>query len=156
MGNRNLKYHLVKIHYSYTVEEVAKLCDHHKNTVRNWIKDGLPTINDKRPILIPGHLLKEFLQARRGKSKRPCKLGELYCVRCRAPKLPAGNMADFEPDNEKVGNLIAICPDCNAMMNQRVSMTKLGQIGEKIAVTLPQALRHIIEIIKPIVNSDLK
>lgn len=49
-------------------------------------------------------------------------------------------MADFEPDNEKVGNLIAICPDCNAMMNQRVSMTKLGQIGEKIAVTLTQAL----------------
>ena len=140
MGKRNLKYHLVKIHRSYTIEEVASLCGHHKNTVRNWIKEGLPTINDKRPMLIPGRLLKEFLQARRGKNKRPCKLGELYCVRCRAPRLPAGNMADFTPDNEKVGNLLAICPDCNAMMNQRVSIAKLGQICKKIDITLPQAL----------------
>ena len=140
MGKRNLKYHLVKIHRSYTVEEVASLCGHHKNTVRLWIKDGLPTINDKRPMLIPGCLLKEFLQARRRKNKCPCKLGELYCVRCRAPKSPAGNIAHFTPDNEKVGNLEAICPDCDAMMNQRVNMGKLGQIRKKIDVTLPQAL----------------
>ena len=29
---------------------------------------------------------------------------------------------------ETLGNLIAICPDCDSMMNRRVSLAKLEQI----------------------------
>jgi hypothetical protein len=50
-----------------TVEEVASLSGTHKNTVREWVKAGLPTCDDKRPMLILGHDLATFLQARRVK-----------------------------------------------------------------------------------------
>jgi integrase len=42
-----------------------------------WVKQGLPTIDDKRPKLILGRDLFTFLQSKRIKNKRPCKLGEM-------------------------------------------------------------------------------
>ena len=77
MKRRHPNYRLVKIHRSYTVEEIAKLFDIHKNTVRHWIKEGLETTNDKRPMLILGHVLAAFLQARRVKKSRPASRGTL-------------------------------------------------------------------------------
>lgn len=124
MGKRHPNPRLVKIHRNYTVEEVTRLLGVHKNTVRTWIKQGLPTINDKRPMLVLGPDLSAFLQAKRAKNKRPCKPGEMYCVRCRAPKAPAGNMVEYKPQTESLGNLFGICPDCDAGMNRRVSLPK--------------------------------
>ena len=95
MRKRHPNHRLVKIHRSYTVEEIAELFAIHKNTVRNWVKSGLSTSDDKRPMLILGIDLAAFLQARRTKNKRPCRPGEIYCVRCRAPKFPAASMAEY-------------------------------------------------------------
>lgn len=145
MKKRYPNHRLVKIHRNYTVEDVARLLDMHKNTVRIWIKAGLPVLSEKRPALILGHVLKEFLKERRTKNKRPCKPGQLYCLRCRTPQYPAGNMADYEPVAVKFGNLIAICPDCDTIMNQRVSLAKIGLICGKIDISFPEALRHIVE-----------
>ena len=138
------------------VEEIAKLFGIHKNTVRGWVKAGLATSDDKRPMLILGHALVAFIQARRVKNKQTCQPGELYCVGCRAPKFPAGDMAEYSPVTEKFGNLTAICPACNSIMNRRVSLAKLGQVCGEMEITVPQALRHIVESNKPTVNSDLK
>jgi hypothetical protein len=99
MRKRHSNHRRVKIHRSYTVEEVAQLFGAHKNTVRAWIKAGLPTCDRKRPTLILGRELASFLQARRVSKKQPCQPGELYCVRCRAPKFPAGDMAEYQPIN---------------------------------------------------------
>jgi hypothetical protein len=140
MAKRNPNHRLVKIHRSYTVGEIAELFDKHKNTVRRWIKEGLPTIDDKRPMLILGHDLAAFLKARRAKNKQTCKPGELYCVRCRAPKSPAGDIAEYSPITEKLGNLVAICPDCDAIMNRRVSLAKIGEFQGKVDITFPEAL----------------
>jgi Zn-finger protein len=156
MGKRYPNPRLVKIHRSYTVEEVSRLLGKHKNTVRRWIKDGLPVINDKRPILILGPDLVEFIKELRAKNKQTCKPGQLYCVRCRVPKYPAGNMAEYEPVTEKVGNLIAICPDCDAIMNQRVSLAKIGEVCGKLDISFPVELRHIVKRTQPTVNSDLR
>lgn len=147
---------LAKMHRSYTVEEVADLYEVFKGTVRNWIKAGLPVLDDKRPMLILGKDLAAFHQARRTKNKRKCQPGEIYCVRCRAPKSPAGNMADYRIITEKIGNLQAICPDCNRIINRKVSLAKLEQVRGKLDITLPQALQHITDSNQPSVNSDLK
>ena len=110
-----------KIHRNYTVEEAADLYGVFKGTVRNWIKAGLPVLDDKRPMLILGSDLAAFHHTRRTKNKQKCKSGEIYCVRCRAPKMPAGDMADYRIITEKIGNLEAICPDCDKIMNRRVN-----------------------------------
>jgi len=155
MKKRHPNYRLVKIHRSYTVEEIAKLFNIHKNTVRHWVKEGLSTTDDKRPMLVLGHVLVAFLQARRAKKRRICRLGELYCVRCRSPKSPAGDMAEYFPVTQKFGNLTAICPDCDAIMNRLVSLAKIDEFRGKMDISFSEVQRHLIESTKPSVNSDL-
>ena len=156
MGKRNPNPRLVKIHRNYTVEEVACVLKVHKNTVREWIKRGLPIIDDKRPMLILGRDLFAFLQAKRVKNKRPCKPNQMYCLRCRDPKIPAGNMVDYQPVTDTLGNLFGICPDCEAGMNRRTSLVKLEQIRGMLDITMPQGLRHIVDSFQPSVNSDFR
>jgi len=156
MGKHYPNPRLVKIHRSYTVEEVARLLGIHKNTVRNWIKDGLATIDDKRPMLILGPDLVEFIKKRRAKNKQRCKPGQLYCVRCRLPRFPAGDMAEYSPVTEKFGNLIAICPDCDSIMNQLVSLARIEEFCGKMDITFPKERQHIVESAKPTENSDLR
>lgn len=135
--------HLAKIHRSYTVEEVASLYGVHRNTVREWVRRGLPTSDDRRPMLILGHDLAAFLQVRRSKNRQPCQPGEIYCVRCRVPRAPAGDMADYEVVTEKLGNLVAICSACETLMYRRVSLAGLAQVRGKLDITMPQAMPHI-------------
>lgn len=156
MAKRTPNHRLVKIHRSYTVEEIARLFGHHKNTVRHWIREGLPTLDDRRPMLLLGRDLVFFLKARRAKNKQTCGPGELYCVRCRSPKQPAGGMVEYSPITEKYGNLIAICPDCHAIMNRRVSLSRIGEFEGKVDIILPQGLQRLIESAKPTVNSDFE
>jgi transposase len=64
---------LVKIHRSYAVEEIARRLEVHKNTVRAWMRAGLKAIDHRRPTLISGAELVEFLKEKRQKKKRPCQ-----------------------------------------------------------------------------------
>jgi hypothetical protein len=155
MRKRHPNYRLVKIHRSYSVEEIARLFNTHKNTVRRWVKEGLTTTDDKHPMLILGHVLASFLQARRIKNKQTCKPGEIYCVRCRVPKLPAGSMAEYSFITDKFGNLRAICPDCHSIMNRRVSLAKIDQIFSGIDIIYSDAVQRLRESSKLTVNSDL-
>ena len=156
MSKRHPNPRLAKIHRNYAVEEIATLFGVHRNTVRAWVKRGLPTSDDRRPMLILGRDLVAFLQAQRAKNKRTCQPGEIYCVRCRAPKAPAGAMADYEALTTTQGNLIGICPECETIIYRRVSLAKLAQIRGKLDITFPQALRHIGESLQPSVNSDFR
>ena len=147
---------LAKKHRSYSVEEVAELYGVRKGTVHAWIKAGLPTLNDKRPMLIKGSDLAEFHRARRTKNKQTCKAGEMYCFKCRTPKKPDGNMVDFQTITETIGNLVGICPTCYTIMNRRVNIAKLDQVRGEMDITMPLAQRHIVDSNQPSVNSNLK
>lgn len=83
---RHPNHRLAKIHRNYTVEEVTDLFGVHRNTVREWVKRGLPIIDTKRPMLILGQELGIFLKAHRTKNKQSCAPGEFYCLRFRAPE----------------------------------------------------------------------
>ena len=155
MSKRHPNPRLIKIHRSYTVEEVAAVCGVHRNTVRQWIKTGLETLDDQRPLLMQGDALRLFLELRRHHNKRPCLPGQMYCLRCRAPQRPAGDMVDCEELTATQGNLVGICPVCDLIMNRRVNFSKLVAIAGGLDIRLPHALLHIDESSKPCVNSDL-
>lgn len=146
----------VKTHRNYTVEEAAALLGVHKNTVREWLRRGLPALTEQRPFLILGSDLSAYLSRRRQANKRPCKPGEIYCVRCRSPQQPAGLMADYQPLKAASGNLVGICPRCDALMFRRVNLQRLAQVAGELDVRLPEALRHIDESHRASVNSDFE
>lgn len=147
---------LAKVHRSYTVEEVARLYRVHRNTVRQWIKSGLPTCDDQRPLLILGRDLGLFLTTRRHQQKRPCSPGQIFCVRCREPQTPALNMADFEPLTASTGNLIGLCPRHGSLMYRRVRTAALASVSGELSVKLTNGQSRIDESCKPSVNRDFE
>jgi len=125
------------------VEEAAMTLGVHKNTVRNWIRQGLPVIDEQRPALIHGAALKRFLEERRKRSKQPCPPGHIYCVRCREPKAPAGDIAEYLPITSTSGNLRGICPDCETLIHQRVALARIDEFRANLEITFPQAWERI-------------
>src|SRR6478609_8832001 len=121
MGSRHPNPRLAKIHRSYSVEEVSRLFAIHKNTVRNWLRQGLTAIDGQRPTVIKGAELRRFLTDRRTRSKQTCGPGRIYCLPCRAPKVPAGNMAECVAAGDTIGTLCGICPDCGRMIYRRLN-----------------------------------
>jgi hypothetical protein len=152
---RRLNHRLVKIHRNYTVEEIAQVFSVHKNTVRNWLTQGLLTIDDRKPILILGSTLWQFLADRRQRARQRCGPGEMYCVRCRTAKRPDGNFAEYLPINADSGNLRALCPGCESLMHRRVSLAKLEQIRDGLEILLPEAPTRITDSRSPSLNCDL-
>jgi hypothetical protein len=154
MGYRHPNPQLVKVHRNYSVDDIARLFRVHKNTVRNWLKRGLCPIDDRRPTLILGRELRRFLSERRQKAKQTCGPGQIYCLACRAPKEPAGNMADCTPTGPQGGNLCGICPDCNGLIYRRVNLAKIGEVRGDLDITFTQPGPRISEIGVPSVNCD--
>ena len=156
MAKRRHNPRLVKIHRSYTVEEVARLYGIHKNTVRNWFKNGMVPIDEQRPTLVHGLDLQCFLEQQRRSAKQPCPPGYLYCLKCRKPQKPACDMADYVVHTETVGNLRGICPDCETIMNRRVSLAKIDDVGADLEISFPEDATRIRERTVPTVNCDFR
>src|SRR6478752_5433191 len=135
----------VKVHRSYTVEEAAKLFGAHKNTVRNWLKEGLPKVDDRRPILILGRQLASFVHARRQHRRQRCSAGELFCFKCRKPRRSLDGKAEYLPTTDDTGNLRAACSHCGTRMYRRVSLRRLAASVGDLRVALPQAQQRIVE-----------
>jgi excisionase family DNA binding protein len=154
MSFRRINSRRIKVHRTYTVEEIARLLDIHKNTVRNWLKQGLKAIDEHRPILIHGQHLRAFLDARRERVKQTCGPGQFYCVKCRAPKEPAGQMADYLALTATSGNLRGLCPTCGGWIYRRVSRPKLAAVAAHLEVSFPQLFPHIGESFSPSLNCD--
>lgn len=156
MRRRHPNHRLVKIHRNYSVEEAATVLGVHRNTVREWIRRGLPTIDRTRPLLVHGHDLRVFLLARRMKNKRTCQPGEIYCVRCRAPKTPAGDMAEYQAGIASIGNLVGICPTCECMIYRRINLAKLEQVRGSLDITIPETSTRLDESAQLSVNGEFR
>ena len=154
MGYRHSNPRLAKIHRSYSVEEMARLFKVHKNTVRSWLKQGLKPIDDHRPIVVRGEGVRRFLAERRTRAKRSCGPGRIFCLPCRAPKVPAGKMAECVATSETTGTLRGICPDCDRIIYRTINPQKIAVVCGDLEVTLRQAPARIEETTKPNVNCD--
>jgi len=155
MARRRLNPRRAKIHRNYSFEDVARLNGVHKQTVRNWQKEGLPVMTGKRPYLVMGNALRTFLDKRRRSSKQRCKDGELYCMRCRAPRSPAGDMLDYVPITLISGNLQGICPACEALMYRRVSLSKIDAVKGKCSVAFRQSQQRLTDTPQPCLDCHL-
>ena len=144
-----------KTRRNYTVDEIADVFGVHKGTVRNWIKCGLQVMDKKRPTLIMGLELRRFLEKKRTKNKRKCKPGEIFCVKCREPRLPANMKVNYKPLSDTQGFLIGLCQVCEISIYRRVSLDKINIASGDLVITMPEELRHIVRGDNPSLNRDL-
>jgi hypothetical protein len=154
MSRKRIIPRLLKLHRSYTVEETASKLGVHKNSVRSWIKSGLPIIDNTRPVLMLGSEMRAWLEKRRKEAKRPCLPGTLYCFKCRTPKPPALGMIEYRPINASTGNLSALCADCDTMMHRRTRRDTISAIMPNLDVQIREAAPSIIERTQPTLNCD--
>jgi len=52
----------INIHFSYEIKQAAKALKCSEATIRNWIKEGLPIYKDRKPLLIEGADLRQFVR----------------------------------------------------------------------------------------------
>jgi ribosomal protein L32 len=152
--SRRLNPQLVKLHRSYTVPELARCMGVHKNTVRQWQREGLAPLDEGRPALFQGLIVRAFLSNRRASRKRPCPPGMLYCLRCRIPRRPALGMVDYLAVTDAQGNLRAICEDCGVIMHRRIRRAELAAKMPGLDVQCTHGSLRLSGRPSPSLNSD--
>jgi len=154
MSAKRINPRLAKLHRSYSVEEAALALGVHKNSVRSWIKAGLPTIGKSRPTLMLGSELRYWLEKRRKAAKRPCGAGRFYCFKCREPREPALAMIEYKPMTTVSGNLSALCGDCGTVMHRRTRKDRIGAVMPNLDVQIREVSASLIERASPSPNCD--
>lgn len=145
---------LVKIHFSYPVEVIARMLGVHKNTVRAWLKAGLEAIDDRRPGMVQGRVLRAFLERKRTVNRSKCPPGTLYCVKCRAPRRPALGMVDFIPLRLSSGNLRALCETCGTLMHRAANKASLSALMPNLEVRITEPDPRLRGSTAPSLNCD--
>lgn len=156
MAGRRLGPNAVKLNRTYDVAELAARLGVHKNTVRQWQRDGLKPLDSRRPVLFHGSTIRAFLSSRSASRKSPCPPGTLYCFKCRAPRPPALGMVDFIPISATGGNVRAICATCETVMHRRAAKASLATILPGCDVQIAQAPARLKDCPSPSLNCDLE
>jgi hypothetical protein len=133
----------VKIHRSYTVIEVSEALGYHPKTVRNWIRAGLPVVNEKRPLLICGVDLKIYLKQKRKTYMHQCEVHEMYCFKCKHPKNPSIESLQFIAKPAGMAQMTGRCEECGCKTNKYVSWRDVNQIWLELGGKLPIAEKHL-------------
>lgn len=155
MGRKRPSGRQVKTHRCYTVAEAAQALGVARVTVRRYLKDGLPCLDDERPLLILGKELKAFLNEKR-KRKQSCRIDECYCMSCKAPRKPAFQEVEFHPTKGGRGNMRALCNVCSAVMHKVVSAEGLKALRAILTVTNVQAETRLIDGNPPRITDHFK
>ncbi|MCX5581225.1 hypothetical protein OSH12_23290, partial [Kaistia terrae] len=104
---------------SFTIEELAVATNRTVATVRVWITEGLPLMDDKEPSRIAGWAAKAWLGAKWNDRTSVCSPFELYCFKCAEPHEPAaGSLAIGRRGNSL--NATARCNYCGTTTHRGV------------------------------------
>jgi hypothetical protein len=144
MAKRRVNPNIVKLNWTYDTRELAACCGVHKNTVTNWHKAGLEPIDNRRPIVFHGSIVREFLKARNASRKHPCGPGKLFCFRCREPKSPALKLVEYAPLSATTGNLRAFCVTCEAVMHRKVRRADIAAVMRGLDVQFAERPPRLI------------
>jgi hypothetical protein len=115
---RTYNLRLIRRNLSYSISEIADLFATHPQTVRQWIKAGLETIDGRRPFLVHGGELIRFLSERQSRRKHQCRPEQFFCCRCRTPKRLRNGLVTIRILNERQLCLAGHCQDCDSPMNR--------------------------------------
>ena len=128
----------IKAAHTYTLEEAALALGVTTATIRSWTKSGLPIITSQRPYLIIGEDLRHFLEDRASSAKIPLKPDQLYCLRCKAGRVPMGLLVDCIPQTPTTARLLGLCETCGGTCNRMISRSKIDHFSQIFDVAIKE------------------
>lgn len=102
----------------YTVKMAARTIGVSEPTFRKWTKDGLRLISDKRPYLVRGADLIEFLKKRNAANRVPRGKGQFYCMTCKGSRDPSLGSVTYAATTAQTGRLSGRCSVCGGKLGQ--------------------------------------
>ncbi len=124
-GAKNPDRRRIRTMRTYSVPEVAALLEVHVHTVRRWLKNGLASIDGRNPTLIHGAELRTYLDVRAKGRKHKCGPDEMYCLSCRAPRLPILGSVHIADLNENTVRLVGACCTCGGKICRAGSASRM-------------------------------
>ena len=150
MANRSHSARRIKRRWTYDVAEAAKATGATPCTIRHWHKkQGLEAVPGLWPLIFRGVDIIAFFDRRKGARKQKCGPGRIYCLRCKAPKVPALGMVDYRADTPKLAVLTGLCPDCQSLIFRRTSPANLKAAKGNLDVAMPCAESSLTGIAEP-------
>lgn len=119
----------------YTYKQAARIINVSEATFRKWPRQGLNVIIDKRPFLVRGADLIEFLKLRQTSKQKPTTKTQCFCMRCKAPCELRGAVATYSANNDLTGRLSGICADCGCKIGRFCSVSDLAELGQVLTIT---------------------
>lgn len=140
---------VVKSQQTYTVDEAARNQRVSKGTVRRWLKYGLKHLAEKRPLLIIGADLIEFLRSR-SVTKRKCRADEFFCFSCKEPRRPAFGAVELRQNHAGRHRLKALCCECSTVMHKAASLAMIDALNASGGISMEKASEPLKEGNEPV------
>ena len=115
----------VKSALTYDINEAALALGKTPATIRNWIKDGLAVMSSRKPYLILGAAIQEYLRAKYRAAKRPLEPDQLFCPSCGIGRKPIEMMVTISPIPPKTLLLKGVCESCRGGCTRMIAISNV-------------------------------
>ncbi len=119
----------------YTFKLAARIVGVSEATFRKWPDKGLKVIKEKRPFLVRGADLIEFLEKRQAANKQPMTKTQFFCMRCKAPRDPLGGVIAYSPTTVLTGRISGLCTFCGGKIGRFCKSSDLENLGATLTVS---------------------
>lgn len=121
---------LVKASRTYDVLEAARALNRTPATIRNWIKDGLEVLASRKPYLILGQAIRDYIRSKTAGRKSPLAPDELFCLSCKTGRKPRNMAVDVVFQTQQTLRLSGRCGACGCQSSRIISASKVKDFCE--------------------------
>ncbi len=112
----------------HDVEAICRIYKIHPKTVHGWFEKGLKPIDNKKPMLIYGYDLKQFLGKVNESKKCSGSFETIFCMSCKEQKNPLQKQIIIEQFEQKFLRVKARCSGCKKPLNKSYPLDELQQL----------------------------
>jgi hypothetical protein len=121
MARTRIDHRRLKRSRTYTVLEAAQALRATIGTVRRWVRQGLPLIDETRPYLIHGKVMHDWMNERAKARKVQCGPRQIFCCKCQDARDILPGSAVIIHRNETKASVRALCQVCGTKMFRHCS-----------------------------------
>lgn len=119
----------------YTYKVASRIVGVSEAAFRKWPDKGMRVINDKRPHLVRGADLIEFLERLQAAKKRPMTKTQFYCLRCNAPRDALGGVVEYSTITDLTGRISGLCAVCGGKIGRFCKASDLAPLSASLTIS---------------------